>query len=392
MQTETVRSPKKKKWIIAGIAAAVLLIAGVNVAVLQSKKKAETGGMAFTSLSEKTLNNTKLVSGRVSSGEITSLYPDAAKGKLKELLVKKGDEVQAGQKLYTYESADLTLQLKQLEMDEKITSLRYSQTKDKVKSLKADIQKAKDASAPAEVLNPLQAQLGELEVTQKTTELEMERNKLQREQLVQKQAELTVTSPVAGIVQQVDEQAVQAGAGMAAGAKAILQIAPKAPFVVEGSLNELQKAQVQPGQEVSLTSKAVPNKTWKGKITEVSSYPNTAEAGQLTAAAGQDAGTISYYAYKASLDTQDGLAPGYHVSLQVNITSKTIQAIPRSSLVEKGDSPFVYVAENGKLKEQKVTTGLSDGEWIEIIEGLKPEQKVVKSPTDKLYAGMEVKP
>ncbi len=52
---------------------------------------------------------------------------------------------------------------------------------------------------------------------------------------------------------------------------------------------------------------------------------------------------MSQYTYKASLDSQDGLSPGYHVSLQVNLENKKMVAVPTKSIVEKDDDAFVYV-------------------------------------------------
>ena len=50
---------------------------------------------------------------------------------------------------------------------------------------------------------------------------------------------------------------------------------------------------------------------------------------------GETTQNMSQYTYKASLDTQDGLSPGYHVSLQVNLENKTMIAVPSKSIVEK---------------------------------------------------------
>ncbi len=43
---------------------------------------------------------------------------------------------------------------------------------------------------------------------------------------------------------------------------------------------------------------------------------------------GEATQNMSQYTYKASLDSQDGLSPGYHVSLQVNLENKTMVAVP----------------------------------------------------------------
>ena len=50
---------------------------------------------------------------------------------------------------------------------------------------------------------------------------------------------------------------------------------------------------------------------------------------------GEATQNMSQYTYKASLDSQDGLSPCYHVSLQVNLENKTMVAVPTKSIVEK---------------------------------------------------------
>jgi HlyD family secretion protein len=51
---------------------------------------------------------------------------------------------------------------------------------------------------------------------------------------------------------------------------------------------------------------------------------------------------------------------------------------------------FVYVVEKGKVHKKEVTTGISDGEWMEITDGVKAGDKVVKNPSSKVMDGMEV--
>ncbi|MFD0769222.1 efflux RND transporter periplasmic adaptor subunit [Bacillus sp. CGMCC 1.60114] len=393
MQVEQIRTPKKKKWIIIGIIAFIVIIAAVNVAVMQSKKKSGTEDLKFVSVTEKEINNTKLISGRVVPGNMEMLYADSTRGKVKELFVKEGQEIEKGQKLFSYDNPELSIQIKQLEIEKKTTKMQYDQGNDKVDSLKKGIQKAKNAGADKETTDPLEAQLQEAQLQQKTAELTMEKNKLQAEELQRKQDDLIVYSSTAGIVQKVDKDVGQSSSQTAGvQGKPIIQIASKDPFQVQGTLTELQKAQIQPNQSITVTSKAVSNKTWKGKIIEVSQYPTSDEIGQSAAGtSGQTAQNISYYNFKASLDSQDGLSPGYHVAIQVELTSKKMLAVPRSSIVEKGDSPFVYVVNDKKLRKQKVTTGMSDGEWIEVLEGLKVGEKVVGNPSSTVHDGMEVK-
>ncbi|OJE41635.1 efflux transporter periplasmic adaptor subunit [Bacillus proteolyticus] len=392
MLPNTVRTPnKKKKWIIVGVIVLIVIVAAVNIFVMQGKKKdtTKTDAVSFEKVTERKLNNTKLISGQVKPGNIESFYADPTKGKVKDIAVKEGQEVEKGTKLFSYDNEEINLQVKQAELDQKMADMRYDQGKKKIDSLKNEIKKAKDSGAGKEVTDPMEEQVSELEMTQKTTDLEKEKGKLQKEELSKKQKELTIYSNFTGVVQKLDKDAAQSSSQALGGqGKAFLQVASKDPFQVQGTLTELQKSQIQKDQMFTVTAKANNKKKWTGKITEVSEFPTSAEMAQAT---GEGTQNMSQYTYKASLDSQDGLSPGYHVSLQVNLENKTMIAVPSKSIVEKGDDAFVYIEEKGKLHKQNVKKGATDGDWTEIVEGAAVGQKVVKNPSDNVYDGMEVK-
>ncbi|WP_144505126.1 efflux RND transporter periplasmic adaptor subunit [Bacillus mycoides] len=392
MLPNTVRTPnKKKKWIIIGVIALIVIVAAVNIFVMQGKKKgtATNEAVSFEKVTERKLNNTKLISGQVKPGNIESFYADPTKGKVKDIAVKEGQEVEKGTKLFSYDNEEINLQMKQAELDQKMADMRYDQGKKKIDSLKKEIKKVKDSGAGKEVTDPMEEQVSELEMAQKTTDLEKEKGKLQKEELNKKQKELTIYSNFTGVVQKLDKDAAQSSSQALGGqGKAFLQVASKDPFQVQGTLTELQKSQIQKDQTFTVTAKANNKKKWTGKITEVSEFPTSVEMAQ---AAGEGTQNMSQYTYKASLDSQDGLSPGYHVSLQVNLENKTMIAVPTKSIVEKGEDAFVYIEEKGKLRKQNVKKGATDGDWTEIVEGATVGQKVVKNPSDNVYDGMEVK-
>ncbi|HDR7494843.1 TPA: efflux RND transporter periplasmic adaptor subunit [Bacillus cereus] len=384
-------SKRKKKWIIIGGIALIVIVAAVNIFIMQGKKKGASttaDAVSFEKVTERKLNHTKLVSGQVKPGNIESFYADPAKGKVKDIEVKEGQEVEKGTKLFSYDNEEINLQMKQAELDQKMADMRYDQGKKKIDSLKKEMKKVKDSGAGKEVTDPMEEQVSELEIAQKTTDLEKEKGKLQKEELNKKQKELTIYSNFTGVVQKLDKDAAQSSSQALGGqGKAFLQVASKDPFQVQGTLTELQKSQIQKDQTFTVTAKANNKKKWTGKITEVSEFPTSAEMGQ----AGGVGEAMSQYTYKASLDSQDGLSPGYHVSLQVNLENKTMIAVPSKSIVEKDDDAFVYIEEKGKLRKQNVKKGATDGDWTEITEGVTVGQKVVKNPSDNVYDGMEVK-
>lgn len=393
MLPDAVRTPnKKKKWIIIGVIALIIIVAAVNIFIMQSKKKGTTEDVKFTEVTERQLNNTKLISGQVKPGNIESFYGEATKGKVKDIAVKEGQEVNKGDKLFSYDNEEINLQVKQAEIEEKVASMRFDQGKKKIDSLKKDIKKAKDSGAAKEMIESLESQLNELELQQKTSDLEKEKGNLRIEELKKKQGELTVYSNFAGVVQKLDKDASQGSTpGMGGQGKAFLQIASKDPFQIQGTLTELQKSQIQKDQTITVTAKAAPKKKWTGKITEVSEYPTSAEVSAQAPGGGEAGQNMSYYTYKASLDSQDGLSPGYHVSIQVNLENKKMVAVPSKSIVTENEESFVYVEDKGKVRKQIVKKGSGDGDWTEVVEGVTVGQKVVKNPSDKVFDGMEVK-
>ncbi|WP_440602891.1 efflux RND transporter periplasmic adaptor subunit [Bacillus sp. GB_SG_008] len=393
MLPETVHTPnKKKKWIVVGIIALIVIVAAINIFIMKNKGLHKKVNVNFVEVTERQLNNTKLVSGQVKPGNIESFYADMTKGKVKDIAVKEGQEVKKGDKLFSYDNEEINLQMQQAEIDQEMASMRYDQGQKKIDSLEQDIKKAKDSGAGKAALESLELQLSELEMAQKTAELEKEKGNLHMEELKKKQGELTVYSNFAGVVQKLDKDATQGSTqAMGGQGKPFLQIASKDPFQVQGTLTELQKSQIQKDQTVTVTAKAAPKKKWTGKITEVSEYPTSADV-NTQAMTGAEAGqNMSYYTYKATLDSQDGLSPGYHVSLQVNLENRKMVAVPRKSIVEEKDDAFVYVEDKGKLRKQMVKKGSSDGDWVEVLEGVTVGQKVVENPSDKVFDGMEVK-
>ncbi len=192
MLPNTVRTPnKKKKWMIIGIITLIVVVAAINIFVMQNKKgEAKADAISFEKVTERKLNNTKLIAGQVKPGNIESFYADPTKGKVKDIAVKEGQEVEKGTKLFSYDNEEINLQIQQAELEQKMATMRYDQTQKKIDSLKKEVKKAKDSGAGKEVTEPMEEQVSELELQQKTADLEKEKGKLQVEEL-QKKTERT---------------------------------------------------------------------------------------------------------------------------------------------------------------------------------------------------------
>lgn len=399
MQAESVIKPKRKKWMVIGMIILIVAIVAVNIVVVQNKNKGNAKDLEFVGVTEKEFKQTKLIAGIVVAGKNQSFSVDPTKGKVKEVFVEEGQKIEAKQKLFSYENVELSFQSKQMEIDKKISNIGYDQGKKRINSLKKEIQRLKTEANAAtdpiqgeqivQTMKDLETQLQDAESQLKTSELEMEKSNLQAQELKRKQDDLIVYSDLAGIVQNVGESNAEMTEEQG---KPLIQVISEDPFQIQGQLTELQMAQIQTNQAITISSKAIPNKTWKGIITNVSSYPISTESGtSQMAGIGESAQNISYYPFTASLESQDGLSPGFHVALEVNLPTKKKLAVPSYSIIEETDTSYVYLLKGTVIHKQKVTTGMGDGEWTGVIDGVTSGDKIVALPTSSLREGMEVK-
>jgi hypothetical protein len=61
--------------------------------------------------------------------------------------------------------------------------------------------------------------------------------------------------------------------------------------------------------------------------------------------------------------------------------------VPRHAVVNVAGLSKVYVVENGRVTERIIKTGATDGELIEIAEGVKTGEIIATSNLDKLQTG-----
>lgn len=147
------------------------------------------------------------------------------------------------------------------------------------------------------------------------------------------------------------------------------------------SVDELDIANIEVGQTVSITADAVEDSTYKGIVTKVS-------------VAGTSSGSATTYPVTIRIDETDGLLPGMSVDATIELGSaEGVLAIPASALnrgntvLLTADSPSAANADTQVGNEETeyvlvtVTTGISDDSYTEIISGLQEGDVVAYIPT-----------
>jgi membrane fusion protein, heavy metal efflux system len=149
--------------------------------------------------------------------------------------------------------------------------------------------------------------------------------------------------------------------------KHLLEIVDMSELYAEGRIFEGQIAQVKAGQKVRVTVESFPGETFTGTIDLV--------GGALE----PETRTLKIWARVANPEGR--LRPNMRATLNIVMgEAESVVAIPHSAVLGESGNLFAFVQtdEQGLTYERRsVITGIKDDQYIEIIEGVLPTEKVV---------------
>lgn len=179
----------------------------------------------------------------------------------------------------------------------------------------------------------------------------------------------TIDAPISGTI--VDKK-VKAGDKLSANDTAmqnLCTIYDMSYLEMKLNVDELKIRSLEVGQEVDITADAVPGETYKGVISSI-------------LVAGTTANGSTSYPVTVRIDDMGELLPGMNATAKITTASvKNVLALPNAALVRGNyvlvtkDSPSAANAETSMTAPDgyvyvKVTTGISDDDYIEVKSGL----------------------
>lgn len=153
----------------------------------------------------------------------------------------------------------------------------------------------------------------------------------------------------------------------------LMTIADLSTVWIVGDVFEKDIAKVQPGTRATITVDAFPGQQWSGRIDSLS--------GAL------DPVTRTLKIRIALPNPGDKLKPEMFASIHVDVGSHKAIVVPASAVIHEGQNTIVFVDNNGKPEEQNVTTGQAMDGHVEIVSGLRPDQRVAINGADLLTGG-----
>lgn len=153
----------------------------------------------------------------------------------------------------------------------------------------------------------------------------------------------------------------------------ILKLSGGGGFYMEGSISELEKDNLQIGQEVTVNDWNT-GMTYMGTVQSVGDFPTS--NGYWSGAGNPN---VSYYPFTVYIDGDADLQEGSYVNVTFS-TATSEQGIYLENpylRTEQGKS-YVYVrGEDGKLEKRFVTTGKALwGSYTQVLEGLTPDDYI----------------
>ena len=147
---------------------------------------------------------------------------------------------------------------------------------------------------------------------------------------------------------------------------------------LEATLNapEREIETLKTGQTVQLMVDALPGKTFEGRIDRVSPVVD-AGSGTFRVVCAFDGGGL--------------LQPGMFARIRINYDQRAnALVIPRNALLEDGTEPAVFTVRAEKASRVALKLGSVDGEWVEVLGGLKEGEPVVVAGKSALREGSAV--
>jgi RND family efflux transporter MFP subunit len=187
-------------------------------------------------------------------------------------------------------------------------------------------------------------------------------------------ADAVVRAPISGAVK---EKSVSRGTYLPVNGK-IVTLVKINPLRLRADIPAYAAASVRRGQTMNLSVESFPGRAFTGRVVRIGPSLNE-ETRALTVEA-----EVSNPGHQ--------LRPGMFAKAQL-ITAKAAPAlmVPQRAVVTAAGLTKLFVIENGSASERIVKTGASDGDLIEITEGVKEGEAVALSNQEKLQTGVAVK-
>lgn len=371
---------KKRMVFLTILLVSLVLAAGCGSKGGTAAKGGAGGGnavaVATAAVEAAGIKEIKSFNGQVQPAQSAVMAPKTA-GRVASVAVRIGDRVKKGDVLVQLDNTELSAQVRTQEADLAVNRAKLEmaqKNRDYYRNILENNKKLLEAGAISKdkyddsALKYDQAMSGEFEavVAKSEATLNYQSSLLDG---------LTVRSPLDGVVSFVN---VEAGYNVTSSTQAVgvvdISTVKVKIFVGDQHINRLSV-----GQKVELEISDVRNEVYEGTVSALSPAVDTVAKG---------------YPVDIELSNPDGqIKQGMFARVKLAVReSKNAALVPVDAVINRPAGKYLFVVQNGKAKEIKVETGISEDGRVEITSGgLKPGDMVVTLGHQSLVDGMAVR-
>jgi RND family efflux transporter MFP subunit len=169
-----------------------------------------------------------------------------------------------------------------------------------------------------------------------------------------------IRAPISGVI---SDRLIKVG-NMINTDQEVFEVTDFDPILAVLKVPEHEMSKIQKGQQALLQVDAIKNETFEGKVLRVS--PTV------------DPQTGTFEVTVSIRDESRQLRPGMFGRVRIVYdTHQNALMIPKNAVIEEDGMSSVYVIKNSMAYRQNINTGYSNGDNIEVLEGLAPSDTVV---------------
>jgi HlyD family secretion protein len=370
----------------------LLLLAGV----LLVRSRPPAGGLNTAAVRRGTITASVEATGRVGPAREARLSLRTG-GRVESVLVQVGDQVTQGQLLLWLDPADAVRRVREAELNlqarrQELDKARAGPSDAEIDIARANLRQATvalqvaqaaydkiagrpDADKSPEALalenartaeqraraefdravnGPTADELARLETQVRLAEVVLEQAEAAR-------AETELRAPFAGTVVELYVQPDENAGGFSP----LVTLADLTQLYIRADVDEIDVAEVAPGQAVEIRLDAFPGEVLLGKVERVAPAASTQR------------GSTQFEAIVSLPPNDLKLKPDMGANLKITtIEKRDVLLVPNRAVQTIGHKKVVRVLEGGQSREIEVTVGLSNGEQTEIVKGLAEGQVV----------------
>ena len=363
----------KKRW-IAVVIIIIFIIGFIGINIWSESTGARIV-VEVTNIKKEIITEMVMTLGRLNPVDEQSIYASPENGDVAEIFVKQGDEVKQGTTLFQYENDQLKLEKKQNELNLQSSYLQLNYLKEQHKELDKQLEDDEDNEI-------IQDEHDQINLEQQRANIEAELVLLQKESIEKQIADLEVKSEISGRVIEVNKPTNSNQLEQ----QPFILIVSMGKLKVEGTISEYDILKIKKGQTATLTSDAVPDSSWEGKISYISHLPVEGDSHAIEGGKG----SVQYPIEIVLEDQEISIKSGFQVIIEIITDEHKAMTLPLTAVKQDGDSNYVYIVKDGISKRHEIKVGSVSNQFIEITEGLTETDQVITKLDKNVVDGMEV--